>query len=214
MSISKTLLATSIAAMLGIASFSANAADEPGKLTMRLRAIHIVPADKSDAALGGALPKDGVDVSNKWAPDIDFEYAVMPHVGVELLLTIPQRHTVVAHTTGGDVNLGTVQHLPPTLTAKYYILTNAVRLYVGAGLNFTWFTEDDLALGATKLTIKRTSLGLALQAGVDVSLTDRMSLSFDAKKADISTNVYAGGTKVTTVSVDPYIYGVGVGYRF
>jgi outer membrane protein len=49
---------------------------------------------------------------------------------------------------------------------------------------------------------------------VDVTLVDKWSLSLDVKKVDISTDVSLNGTKLSTVSVDPYIYGIGVGYRF
>jgi outer membrane protein len=49
--------------------------------------------------------------------------------------------------------------------------------------------------------------------GIDVSLDDRWSLSLDAKRAWISTDVSLGGTKLTTVDVDPWIIGLGVGFR-
>ncbi len=56
MSISKTFLATSVAALLGIVSQSASALDL-SKVTMRVRVINIEPADKSDAigALNGPV---------------------------------------------------------------------------------------------------------------------------------------------------------------
>ena len=183
------------------------------KVTARVRAIYIDPADKSDAISALAAPKDTIDVESKWAPDIDFEYGLSPNWGVELLLTIPQKHSVVAHQTslGNNVSLGSVTHLPPTLTAKYYFLTGKFRPYAGAGLNVTWFTKNDLALG---LDIDRWSFGPALQAGFDVTLNDSWSLSFDAKRVWISTDVSLSGTKLTTVHVDPWIIGAGVGYRF
>lgn len=219
MSINKKLLAGCMAtALLGLVSQSANAFDASA-VTVRVRAIQIAPANKSDPIAALGVPKDGIEVEKKWAPDIDLEYAFTPHFAAELLLTIPQRHDVVARQTalGPNVSLGSVQHLPPTLTAKYYFLTDKVRPYVGAGLNFTWFTDNNLsvkAAGIDKLDMDTTSFGLALQAGVDVALVDKWSLSLDVKKVDISTDVSLNGTKLTTVSVDPYIYGVGVGYRF
>lgn len=214
----KTVARCVVAALLTALAHNAGAFDTHA-LTMRVRAINIAPADKSDPIAALAVPKDGIEVESKWAPDIDFEYALTPHVGLELLLTVPQRHEVIAKQTalGPNVNLGTVQHLPPTVTAKYYFLTDGVRPYVGAGVNFTWFTDDELAVkaaGINKLDIDRTSVGLALQAGVDIGLTGKWSLSLDAKKIDISTDVKLNGAKLTTVSVDPYLYGIGVGYRF
>ncbi len=213
----KTVIRLATATLLAALAHDAGAFDTSA-LTMRVRVINIAPADGSDPVGALAVPGNSIDVESKWAPDIDFEYALTPHVGLELLLTVPQRHEVVARQTalGPNVSLGTVQHLPPTLTAKYYFLTNGVRPYVGAGVNFTWFTDDDLAVraaGINKLDIDRTSVGLALQAGVDISLAGKWSLSLDAKKADISTDVKLNGTKLTTVSVDPYIYGIGLGYR-
>lgn len=214
----KHLVRFACAALLATLATDAGAFDTSA-LTMRVRAINIAPADKSGPIGALAVPRNGIDVESKWAPDIDFEYALTPHVGLELLLTVPQRHEVVAKRTalGPNVKLGTVQHLPPTLTAKYYFLTGGVRPYLGAGLNFTWFTDDDLAVkaaGINKLEIDSTSVGIAFQAGADISLTGKWSLSLDAKKADISTDVKLNGVKLTKVSVDPYIYGVGVGYRF
>ena len=76
---------------------------------------------------------------------------------------------------------------------------------------FTRFTSNDLGLN---LDIDRWSVGPALQLGFDVSLNDKWSLSVDAKRAWISTDVSLSGTKLTTVGVDPWILGVGVGYRF
>lgn len=211
--LNRTVLAAALAA---VATLPAQAFDA-SRVTARVRAIQIDPADKSDPIGALAVPADKIDVASKWAPDIDFEYAVSERVGIELLLTVPQKHSVIARETalGNNVKLGTVTHLPPTLTAKYYFGTDKLRPYVGAGLNFTWFTHDNLAVaGVGTLDIDKTSFGPALQAGIDMSLDDRWSLSLDAKKAWISTDVSLGGTQLTTVDVDPWIVGFGVGYRF
>jgi outer membrane protein len=215
----KLVLAAAAAATSLAAAMPAQAFDLD-KVTARVRAIYIDPADKNSPVMLGttqAAPADSLDIEKKWAPDIDFEYAVTPNVGVELLLTIPQKHTVVAKTTilGNNVALGTVTHLPPTLTGKYYFLTDTFRPYVGAGLNFTWFTSSHLAIPTVgALTTDSTSIGPALQAGFDVTLSDNWSLSVDAKRVWISTDVKYKGAKVTGVDVDPWILGIGVGYRF
>ncbi len=189
---------------------------ELSNLTVRVRAVHLEPADKSGAIPALGAPADTIDVEDKWIPDLDFEYALTGHLALELLLTIPQKHKVVARETalGDNVALGTVTHLPPTLTAKYYFGTGAVKPYVGAGVNLTWFVDDDLGVaGVGTLDVDNWSIGPALQAGVDVRLNPRWSLSFDAKRAWINTDVSLGGTKLTKVKVDPWIVGAGVGYR-
>ena len=188
-----------------------------GKVTARIGGIYIVPADNSKPIAALSVPKDAIDVSNEWAPDIDFEYAVTENIGIELLLTVPRKHKVVAEQTvlGPNVRLGSVTHLPPTVTAKYYFATQQIRPYLGAGVNLTWFTNDNLAVPGATLDVDDWSIGPALQAGVDISLNDQWSVSLDAKRAWIRTDVsIAGGAKLTTVKVDPWILGLRFGYRF
>jgi OOP family OmpA-OmpF porin len=187
------------------------------KLTTRIGGAYIVPSDESKPIGLLGVPKNSLDVSNEWAPDIDFEYALTERIGLELLLTVPTKHAVVAERSalGPGVRLGSVTHLPPTLTAKYYLATDRVRPYIGAGVNVTRFTKDNLAAPGTPLEVENWSVGPALQAGVDVSLTDQWSLSLDAKRAWLRTDVsVAGGAKLTTVKIDPWILGLRVGYRF
>ena len=213
-SVYRVVIPAAIAAVLGAGTQAR--AFELDNLTARVRAIYIDPAEKSGAVAALSVPADNIDVQKKWAPDLDFEYAVAQNVGIELLLTIPQKHTVKATQADGNVvDLGSVTHLPPTLTAKYYFATERFRPYFGAGVNATWFTKNDLSVGGTtKLGASSTSFGAALQAGMDVSLTDSWSLSLDAKKVWINTDVSLNGTKLTTVDINPWLIGVGVGYRF
>jgi outer membrane protein len=210
------MLGAAVAAAMSVAAPAAEAFDV-SKLTTRIGGVYIVPADHSKPIAALSVPKDAIDVSNEWAPDLDFEYAFTPNFGVELLLTIPRKHEVVAEQTvlGPDVALGTVKHLPPTLTGKYYFATSTIRPYLGAGVNLTWFTKDNLAVPGATLDVDDWSIGPALQAGVDISLNDQWSVSLDAKKIWIRTDVsIAGGAKLTTVKVDPWVIGVRFGYRF
>ena len=59
--------------------------------------------------------------------------------------------------------------------------------------------------------------GFALQAGIDVQVRENWYLNVDVKKTwlnvDAKTNL--GTTPVTAdIDVDPWIVGVGLGYRF
>jgi outer membrane protein len=69
-----------------------------------------------------------------------------------------------------------------------------------------------LAGGA--LDLDSSSVGLAAQAGVDFQIDKNWLINVDVKYVQIKSDVKAGGVKVTTVKVDPMLYGVGVGYRF
>jgi outer membrane protein len=86
--------------------------------------------------------------------------------------------------------------------------------YVGAGLNYTIFYNEDAGSSITSIDYEN-SLGYALQAGVDYALDDNWSLNLDVKKLWLDTDVKINGGAVTAnVNLDPWIVGVGVGYRF
>ncbi|MBI2509129.1 MAG: OmpW family protein, partial [Betaproteobacteria bacterium] len=102
---------------------------------------------------------------------------------------------------------------PPTLTLQYHFTPEAKwRPYVGVGVNYTRFTDPDLAGG---LTVDRNSWGAALQAGIDIEVTKRFFVNLDVKKVFIDTKVKtAAGAFVTKLDIDPVIVGVGVGWKF
>lgn len=191
-----------IAAVTLLASGAAMAQDfKAGSLLVRARAVHLDSANKDTTGLG-------LEVNNKWLPEVDFSYFLSPNLAAELILTVPQKHTV----TAGGANIGSLRHLPPTLTVQYHFDLGGVKPYVGAGLNYTRFSSVNLLGGAAD--VKRNSFGPALQIGMDVPLTGNMYLNFDVKKVYIKTDVLAGGVKAGTFKVDPVLVGMGLGWRF
>jgi len=98
------------------------------------------------------------------------------------------------------------------LTAQYHFTNfGTIKPYLGLGLNYTRFSNVDLPAG---FTIDKNSFGLALQAGVDFALTKEWSLNLDIKKVQLRTDLFANGTNLGTIKVDPTLIGIGVGYRF
>ena len=102
-----------LAVILGGLAFNAMAQETPWQV--RVRAVHLNPADKSDP-LGGVGASDRIGVSNKTIPEVDISYFVTPNISAELVLTYPQKHDV---TLDGQ-KIGTFKHLPPTLLAQYH----------------------------------------------------------------------------------------------
>ncbi|HJV86101.1 MAG TPA: OmpW family outer membrane protein [Noviherbaspirillum sp.] len=193
-------------AALGLAS-QAMAQQSPWQV--RARAVYIDPADKSDAGGPLNLPGDAITVSNKTIPEVDISYFFSPNIAAELILTYPQKHDV--YLSGNKI--GTLKHLPPTLTLQYHFTPAAkVSPYVGAGVNYTTFSSVNLLNGAA--TLEHDSVGLALQAGVDFKIDRNWSFNVDVKKVQIRSDVMASGAKVSAVKVDPLLVGVGFGYRF
>ena len=192
------------AAVLGLAmatpAFAQATAQGPWQV--RVRALHLDSANKDSTGLG-------LSINDKSMPEIDVSYFFTPNIAAELVLTIPQKHDLRA----GGVQIGTLRHLPPTLTAQYHFAPNgAIRPYVGAGINYTRFSSVHLPAG---VGIDRNSFGGALQLGVDIPLPYKnLILNFDVKKVYIKTDVSAGGAKIGSFKVDPVLFGIGLGWGF
>lgn len=181
---------------------------EEGNWMVRARVVNIDTANKSDPIGALGLGRDEVTVSDKVIPEIDISYFFTKHIAAELILTYPQEHDV--EVAGNDV--GTVEQLPPTLLLQYHFMPDAqFRPYVGIGVNYTLFTNDDLDLN---LETDSSSVGLALQVGMDIKLADQLFLNLDVKKVKMGTDVSLNGDKLTHIDIDPWLVGVGIGYRF
>jgi outer membrane protein len=170
------------------------------------------PANKSDA-IPDLAPENAIHINDRWLPDLDFEYFFTPHWSTELVLTYPQSQTVTVSGTA----IGTFKHLPPVLTAKYdFLPDHDFQPYVGAGINVTIISDVNLAVpGVGALKLNSTSVGPALQTGFDYKLWDHWYLNADVKWFKLGSDVdLAGGARVSTVHIDPFLFGIGIGYRF
>jgi outer membrane protein len=177
-----------------------------GDVLVRLRAISIQP----DVKAGGTLGTLGVDVNNAIVPELDFTYMIRDEIGVELILAT-SRHQLTSNIGG----LGGVSVLPPTLLLQYHFNhAGRVRPYVGAGINYTYFYNDKLKAGDTPVSIKHSSFGPALQAGVDVQVAKNLFVNADLKKIWMRTSASAGGADLGSLKIDPWVLGVGVGMKF
>ena len=199
------LAAASLAALLAATAMPVQAQESPWQL--RVRAVKIDPADKDRTGLGLSL-------SQKTIPEVDISYFLTRNIAAELVLTVPQRHTLYSEGT----RIGSVKQLPPTLLAQYHFNPGgSFRPYLGAGLNYTLFSSvnfDPAVQAALQPSIRKHSFGLAAQAGFDYMLDKRWSINVDVKKIQMSTDVRSAGASVGKFKIDPLLVGVGAGYRF
>jgi outer membrane protein len=184
-----------------------------GDFLVRLRGIAVIPRDNADIdPIGG-----DTELENTGVPEIDFTYFITDNIAVELIAATTNHDVVAENTSIGDVDLGDVWLLPPTLLAQYHFFTKEiVSPYVGAGINYTVFYGIDEPNNGIITDIDYdNSFGWALQMGVDVRLDERWYLNADVKKlwldSDVSIN---NGAINADVDMDPWIVGMGIGYKF
>jgi outer membrane protein len=178
---------------------------KPGDWMLRARALGVVPQESSSMSIA-----DKVKVDNSLVPEFDITYFFTSEISAELIAAVTP-HNI--HTRGG-VDAGSSWLLPPTLTLQYHFnqLTWA-KPYVGAGVNYTHFFNPDA--GALTSVHYSDSVGGALQAGIDIPIRDHWYANFDVKKVFISTNATFTPSNIRAhVDIDPWLIGVGIGYKF
>ncbi len=140
-------------------------------------------------------------------------YMFRPNWGFEILAAVPFEHDITL-TDGTPV--GDVEHLPPTFSVQYHFAPDStIRPYIGVGLNYTTFMSEFLSGPLAGKDLKlHDSTGLAVQFGVDFMVNENWCINLDVRSIDIETNADLNGAFLTTVKIDPTVYGVSVGYRF
>jgi len=194
-------------------------------LMVRARHLAVLTDVDSDTipAIGGEA-----DVDNSVAVELDFTWFFTDNLAAELVLAIAQ-HNVEAKgvilpgtATPTDLDLGDVWLVPPILLLQYHIIPDGkIRPYVGAGVNYNIFFEPNEGTVATN-TSYDNSVGYAVQAGMDICITDNFFLNIDVKKLWLDTEaevsavlpVVGPATVDVDVDIDPWLLGVGIGYRF
>lgn len=209
-------------------------AHKAGDIIVRAGAITVQTDESSSGvkvdrgALAGTDLGGKATVGNDTQLGLNFAYMVTDHVGVELLAATPFTHDVNIKGAGlGAANgkLGTLKHLPPTLSVVYYPLDSnlAFQPYVGAGINYTWFMDGDTssrAEGAGFSNLQaNNSWGWSAQIGADYMLTDKLMINGQVRYIDIDTQAYVdhaglGVRAKVDVDVKPWVYMVGLGYKF
>ena len=184
-------------------------AHQAGDILVRGGLAFVSPQTSSDDVLGtGEL-----DIDSNMQLGLTLSYMLTDNWGVELLAATPFSHSV---STAGLGEVAKVKHLPPTLMAQYYFgdANSKVRPYVGAGINYTTFFDEEGrgALAGTDVSVD-SSWGMAGQVGLDMAINDRWFVNASAWLIDIDTDVHTAVGTINT-SIDPVAFMFGVGYRF
>ncbi len=199
---------------------------EPGDLIVRAGVASVQPNEDSSPLVvdGSVVPGTGAGVDGDEQLGLTVTYMLTEHLGLGVLAATPFEHNIQA--SGLGVDAGSAKHLPPTITVQYFPMAaaSALQPYIGLGINYTVFFQEDVAsqlenaIGASGNLSLDDSFGIAGQAGVDWVLSPNWLLNASVWYLDIDTKAtfkFADGTRVEAdVDIDPWVYMVGVGYRF
>ncbi len=199
----KTLVALTLSTALAGLAVPAFAQSQ-GDWTLGVGVGYLDP--KSD---NGTIANSDAEIDADTRPIFTAEYFIRDNLGIELLAATPFSHDI---TLGGSVDAGSVKHLPPTLSLNYHFPTNSAwKPYVGAGLNYTIFFDEQSDLGELKVD---NSFGVSLQAGLDYMVTEKGAVRLNVRWFDIDSDVTLDGADIGTAEIDPWLVGVSYVHQF
>ena len=92
---------------------------------VRLRAVGVAPDESAKIGIIGG----DVAISNALIPELDFTYFFTENFAAELILGTAKHDVQAIETAAGNVDLGSVWLLPPTLTAQYHFYTSDKKVF-------------------------------------------------------------------------------------
>lgn len=192
------------------------AAKEEGDWLIRARGIYVTPDESATISLIGG----DADIGKRFTPELDFTYFFTDNVAAELILATTKHSVAAVGTALGDLDLGSVWLLPPTLSLQYHFQPKQqFSPYVGVSGNLTLYHSVKNGPVADKVSYD-TSIGFGLQAGADFQVGDGTYINFDVKKLWLSTDATvdattaAGAIVSADVKINPWIFGIGIGKTF
>ena len=226
----KTVLSTALAA--GLCATSAVQA-EIG-ISLNVGPILVSPDSGESELDQDATLSVGVDSNTQLG--LIFDIPINDNIVVEVVAATPFEHDITGETGlagAATSEIGSTKHLPPTVFAQYHFgRPDAVfRPFVGAGLNYTIFFEEETgtglrnALAGLGVTADQDvdvelddSVGIALQGGFNYMLSEDWTVNAMLSWIDINTDAdikVDGVSKLTSeVEIDPLVFFIGAKFDF
>jgi outer membrane protein len=230
-----TVRALVISALSAIAAHGSASAQT---ITVKGGWANIDPRSTASSISGAFTPVDALSLDVKRQSTLFFSISreIDDNWDLELALGVPPTHdvTVVVSNAAlvtpsvaavnGQV-AATVRQVAPTLFANYWLASkdSAIRPFVGVGLNYTIFdnaasTAVNNMVNGGPTTIKQSdSVGLAMQLGASVKLSEPWSLNAAWSTAQVKTKMTSntlGVERTADITFRPSVLTLSVGYSF
>lgn len=169
-----------------------------------------VAPKNNNGILAGAFKSD---IDSNAQPTVTLGYKFNPNWSAEAWLPLTRfEHDVKLDGTQS----ATIEHRPMLFTAQYHFMPDsAFQPFLGAG--YGWVNvSDERTTGpivGTNLNVGSGD-GFVGQFGVDFFASSNVFIRADARYFNWKSDVKLNGAGIGEVEVNPWIYGVSVGYRF
>ena len=225
-----TTLSTSVFIVSALLlSFNLRAASA-GDIYISPLVVHIAPAEKDEPLVSdlnnSVVPGMDLNASAETFPALGLTYMWNEHWGVETYLTMPPAHDLHIKGLPGIDKAASVDILPLIVFAQYHYLIpeSAVTLIGGMGAFYAMFNNLDASDDVKQLDpsikfIADDTPGFAFQAGISYAINDKFHLRAHYTKMylqvdlQIKTSIPTLGNLASTLTMDPELYMLGIGYK-
>lgn len=215
-------LALAAALVLSMACGTATpsaAGEYDGDFMARIGVTVVNPQDDVNSLTLGPVDIKAIgadaDVSTEVIPSLTLTYFFNKNLAAELFCCFSKHQIDAEGAIAGLGEIGDTWIFPPALTLQYHFDSfRGFKPYVGAGVQYIHFFSEDSNLGSLEID---DAWGFTLQAGVDVEIGSGWYLNADVKKTWLDTDATWNtglGVINADVDIDPWIFTVGLGYRF
>jgi outer membrane protein len=185
---------------------------------LHIDATGVVPHPSADISIfGTGVPGGSLSVNDSVTVTGDASYFFTPNVAVNLYGGVPARGVIKGSgSLSGLGTLATTLYGTAILSAEYHVTNvGAFKPYAGIGPVYTIFLDThDSTLSNVRVP---NAWGIAFSAGADYDISDRWTFHVYVKQMIVSTTVTAtlGGAPATSkTTLNPTVFGMGIGYRF
>ena len=202
----------------GAAESSQPITTDDTKWFVRAGLTNLSLADKVQLSVGGApYPGAGLSTFEHHTVSVQIGRFLTPNIAINATLGFPPSIDVFgAGSIGALPKLGEVTYGPMMLTLQYHpTRSGRIRPYVGVGASYmmVFGTKD----GAFQDLRVNDDFGLALEAGTEIMVSQRMGVFADVKKALLrptAFGTFAGLPVVGKTRLDPWGFSGGLAFHF
>lgn len=185
--------------------------------------VHVGPAmlslqdEASMSVAGQHVPGATIQTEDQSTPTVEISRYVADQFAVSLTIGLPPRAEIDgAGAFQGVGRLANVDYGPAALTMQYHPLRGKrFDPYIGAGFAYMLITNTQD--GLMQNVEVENDFGAALQAGVNVSVNEKVGMFVDVKKAFLTTQAVGtvfGQDAVADVVMDPLVVSAGASVTF
>ncbi|AOY87316.1 hypothetical protein BKP64_03450 [Marinobacter salinus] len=216
-SLGSSLQCKVLIAAMGVGAISQPVMAGAGDLVVRA-GISAMDTDSGSDSFS-SISRSGVQLDDAVTLSASAAYYLSDYSAIELTSSFPYQHDLEGNSRLKALGLGTlaeVKEIPTSLTINFYLNDySAVTPYVGAGVAYTRFYDEDMKVTGLAVDFE-DSVDLTAVAGVEMAFPSNLMVSFDLRYIDLNPTADFDGAvdEDIELDVDPVIFTLSAGYRF